>query len=376
MIYLDNAATSWPKPEAVYAAADRALREQSGNPGRSGHKLSLAAGRLIEEARLLAARLFGVSEPERIVFTASATEALNLALHGLLRPGAHVVTSSAEHNSVIRPLAALSAEVSKVPADLAAGVDPDRLEAALRPDTALVAITHISNVTGTENPIREIGALCRARGIPFLVDAAQSAGAAPIDTEGMNIDLLAFPGHKGLLGPQGTGGLYVGAAAALRPLKQGGTGSFSASARQPARLPDRYESGTPNTPGLAGLAAGLRYIAEIGVGRIRAREAELANRLLAGLATIPGLRLFGPPPGPTRAGVVSFTLEGHDAMDISFILDDSFDIAVRAGLHCAPDAHAAAGTLSAGGTVRISAGCFTTEEEIDRCVEAVGEIAG
>ncbi|MDR1320198.1 MAG: aminotransferase class V-fold PLP-dependent enzyme [Gracilibacteraceae bacterium] len=376
MIYLDNAATSWPKPETVYAAADKALREQSGNPGRSGHKLSLAAGRVVEEARLWAARLFGVSAPERVVFTANATEALNLALHGLLAPGAHVITDALTHNSVARPLAALTGvEVGRAPGDPERGVDLDGLASLWRPNTALVVMTHISNVTGTENPVREIGALCRACGTLFLVDAAQSAGLAPIDVEAMNIDLLAFPGHKGLLGPQGTGGLYVGAAARLRPLKQGGTGSFSESAQQPRRLPDRYESGTANTAGLAGLTAGIRYIMETGVARIQAREAEWANRLLHGLADIPGVRLYGPPPGPSRAGVVSFTLAGYDPAEAAFILDDSFDIAVRAGLHCAPGAHAALGTLEAGGTVRVSPGCFTTAAEIDRCLEAVVELA-
>jgi cysteine desulfurase family protein len=378
MIYLDNAATSWPKPEAVYEAADRTLRAQSGNPGRSGHRLSLAAGRAVEEARSLAAQLFGVSEPERIVFTSNATEALNLALHGLLRPGAHVITDTLEHNSVTRPLAALSAfgaEVTKVPADPAQGVDPNRVAAACRDNTALVVMTHISNVTGAENPIREIGALCRARGVPLLVDAAQSAGAAPLDVRTMQIDLLAFSGHKGLLGPPGTGGLYVGVAP-LRPLKQGGTGSFSESDLQPEHLPDRYESGTLNIPGLAGLAAGISHIISGGgVERIRAREALLANRLLTGLAPIPGLRLYGPPPGPVRAGVVSFTLAGYDVTDVAFILDNSFAIAVRAGLHCAPDAHATLGTLLTGGTVRVSVGCFTTEEEVDRCVEAVASVA-
>ncbi|MDR0434339.1 MAG: aminotransferase class V-fold PLP-dependent enzyme [Gracilibacteraceae bacterium] len=376
MIYLDNAATSWPKPETVYTAADMALRTQSGNPGRSGHKLSLAAGRVVEDARLWTARLFGVTAPERIVFTANATEALNLALHGFLSSGAHVIADSLAHNSVARPLAALTGvAVSLAPADPKRGVDPGCVAALWRPNTALVVMTHISNVTGVENPVHEIGALCRARETVFLLDAAQSAGVAPIDVEAMNIDLMAFPGHKGLLGPQGTGGLYVGPAAPLRPLKQGGTGGFSESLSQPAQLPDRYESGTANTAGLAGLTAGIRYVMETGIERIRAREAEMANRFLSGMADIPGVTLYGPPPGPTRAGVVSFTLAGYAAQDVAFILDNSFDIAVRAGLHCAPGAHASLGTLRTGGTVRVSAGCFTTAAEIDRCLEAVAALA-
>jgi cysteine desulfurase family protein len=378
MIYLDNAATSWPKPERVYAAADRVLREESGNPGRSGHALSLAAGRRIEEARLCLARLFGAARPERIVFTLNTTDALNLAIKGILRPGDHVITGSMEHNSVGRPLEALRArgvEYTKIPLCAVNGADPDAVKAAIRKNTRLAVFCHVSNVSGTVNPVAEIGAVCRGRGIPLLVDAAQSAGSAPIDVERMNIDLLAFPGHKGLLGPQGTGGLYIREGLVLSPLREGGTGSRSEELVQPEGLPGRYESGTQNTAGIAALGEGARFIMEEGVEKTGAREARLASRLIGGLRDIPGITLYGPPEGPRRKGVVSITLAGIDPAQASLILDNAFGIAVRAGLHCAPDGHRTLGTLDRGGTLRISVGFFNTDEDIDRCVEAIGAIA-
>ncbi|MDR2435410.1 MAG: aminotransferase class V-fold PLP-dependent enzyme [Treponema sp.] len=378
MIYLDNAATSWPKPERVYAAADRVLREESGNPGRSGHALSLAAGRRIEETRLCLARLFGAARPERIVFTLNTTDALNLAIKGILRPGDHVITGSMEHNSVARPLEALRArgvEYTKIPLCAVNGADPDAVKAAIRKNTRLAVFGHVSNVSGTVNPVAEIGAICRERGIPLLVDAAQSAGSAPIDVERMNIDLLAFPGHKGLLGPQGTGGLYITEGLVLSPLREGGTGSRSEELVQPEGLPGRYESGTQNTAGIAALGEGARFIMEEGVEKTEGREARLASRLIGGLRDIPGITLYGPPEGPRRKGVVSITLAGIDPAQASLILDNAFGIAVRAGLHCAPDGHRTLGTLDRGGTLRISVGFFNTDEDIDRCVEAIGAIA-
>jgi selenocysteine lyase/cysteine desulfurase len=248
--------------------------------------------------------------------------------------------------------------------------------AALRDNTKLMVFNHISNVTGTENPIAEIGRLCRERGVLFLVDASQSAGVRPIDVMAMHIDLMAFPGHKGLLGPQGTGGLYIAEGIEVRPLREGGTGSRSEMRTQPLDRPERYESGTLNTPGIAGLAAGVRYLLNEGVENIGETEAHLASRLIDGLRAIKGVRLYGPPAGPRRSGVVSFTMDGMEAQDVSLILDSAFDIAVRAGLHCAPDAHEAIGTLSTGGTVRISPGCMSTEADIDAVLSAISQIAG
>lgn len=375
MIYLDNAATSAQKPEAVYQATDRALRHLSGNPGRSGHRLALQAAAAVWETRVHCARLFNAESAETVCFAANATEALNLAIHGLLRPGDHAITTSMEHNSVARPLEYLRAagvEISKLRADVQDGVDPQAVAAAIKKNTRLVACTHVSNVTGTINDIAAVGAVCRSHGIPFLVDAAQSAGGRVIDVQKMHIDLLAFPGHKGLLGPQGTGGLYVRGGLLLVPLKQGGTGSVSQSLQQPATAPDRYESGTLNVPGIAGLGAGIAFILAAGQDQIEAKETALTRRLLDGLAQIPGVVVYA----GGRAPVVSLTIAGCEPQDAAMLLDSVFDIAVRAGLHCAPDAHHTLGTLAAGGTVRLSPNYFTTEQEIDTCLDAVARIAG
>ncbi len=377
MIYLDNAATSWPKPEKVYLAADEALR-RGGNPGRSGHKLSIAAGRSVEETRMLLARLFAIPRPEAIAFTLNTTDALNLALKGILKEGDHVVTSSMEHNSVARPLEALKSsgvEVTKVATSPLSGVDIQDVRASIKENTKLMVFTHVSNVTGTINPISDIGELCRERGILLLVDAAQSAGVIPIDVMEMDIDLLAFPGHKSLLGPAGTGGLYIRDGLVLNPIREGGTGSFSELLTQPEKIPDRYESGTLNAPGIAGLGAGVRFLLEQGVGTLREKESALANRLLEGISQISGITVFGPPAGRLRTGVVSLVVDGMEPTQTAAILDDAFDIAVRAGLHCAPDTHRMLGTLETGGTVRFSIGAFNTEEEIDLCLEALRSIA-
>ncbi|MDR0877217.1 MAG: aminotransferase class V-fold PLP-dependent enzyme [Treponema sp.] len=385
MIYLDNAATSWPKPERVYIAADKALREFSGNAGRSGHRLSMAAGRAIEETRLLLARLFNVPNPKNICFTLNATDALNLAIKGILRPGDHVIAGSMEHNSVARPLEALRAigvECTKVNVLPAAGTEyttepnavRNAIRSALRPNTKLAVFNHVSNVTGAENPIGEIGALCREQGIPLLVDAAQSAGTKPVDVQKLNIDLLAFPGHKGLFGPQGTGGLYIREGLILSPLREGGTGSRSEELTQPPSGPDRYESGTMNAAGIAALGEGVRFILEQGIEKIEEHEAALSSRLIRGLQEIPGIKIYGPPPGPHRSGVVSVTPENIECAEAELILDDSFGIAVRAGLHCAPDAHRLLGTLASGGTIRISIGYLNTEADIDNCIEALRSI--
>ncbi len=378
MIYLDYAATSGRKPEAVYEASDRVMREVSGNPGRSGHKISLEAGAIVAEARLLCSRLFHAPASETIAFGVNTTEALNLGILGMVEKGDHMITSSLEHNSVARPLEHLKdegVEVTKIRADLENGVDPDAVEAAIKDNTKLVVMTHISNVTGTVNDIAAIGDVCRRHGVTFLVDAAQSAGVRPIDVQAMKIDMLAFPGHKCLYGPQGTGGLYISPEVDLRPLLTGGTGTQSELLHQPVSRPERYESGTLNVPGLAGLARGVDFILKTGVDAIEEKEYELTARLISGIRQYDNITIWGPQTAKNRAAVLSITIDGYEPQDISIYLDQIFDIAVRSGLHCAPYAHETLGTLDKGGTVRISPGYFTTEEEIDACIEAIGIIS-
>ncbi|MCC5466428.1 aminotransferase class V-fold PLP-dependent enzyme [Pelosinus baikalensis] len=376
MIYLDNAATSWPKPESVYQMVDKVMRQIGANPGRSGHTMAIEAGRLVQETRELAAALFAIPHPSQVVFTLNVTDSLNLALKGLLQPGDHVITSSMEHNAMARPLEALrknGVTVTKVATSPVNGISLREIQNAIQANTKLIAITHASNVTGTLNPIGEIGQIAKEFGVTFLVDCAQTAGVFPINVQEMGIDLLAFPGHKSLLGCQGVGGLYVHKGIILKTLREGGTGSHSESLEQPDELPERYESGTLNTSGIAGLGAGIRYIMETGMEKIKQREEELTNLLVAGLAKIPGVVLYGPPLGQQRAAVVSFNLEQISANELCMILDKSFQIAVRPGLHCAPDAHRVLGTLQ-GGTIRISPGYFTTEEEIETCLQAITAI--
>lgn len=377
LIYLDNAATSWPKPRAVVEEMARFMETIGGNPGRGGHSLSLAASRLVYRARERVARLIGASDPMRIVFTANATEALNLAIKGFLRVGDHVVTTSMEHNSVIRPLLALEARnvtFDAVTASAEGSLSINELEAAVGPRTRLLAISHASNVTGAMAPLNEISALCRRRGIKLLVDAAQTAGVLPLDVEALPVDLLAFAGHKGLLGPPGTGGLYVGSGIALDPLIHGGTGSASDEELQPGFLPDRYESGTLNTVGLAGLAAGVEFVLREGIESIREKEDALARRIRQGLREVRGVIVHGPKETDRAVAVISFSVGDRDPGDVAFALDRAFGIAVRAGLHCAPRAHRTIGTFP-GGTVRVSPGYFNEEREVEAFLKATSEIA-
>lgn len=379
MIYLDNAATSGKKPDEVYEAVLDALKNASGNPGRSGHQVSLRAGHIVNEARLKCARLIGAEEAERIVFGGNATDALNTAIMGIASGCRHIITSSMEHNSVARPLEYLrkrGVKISKIRTSVDFGTDPDEIRRAITKDTGLVVINHVSNVTGTVNDIEAIGKVCREKGIPFLVDASQSIGALPIDVRAMNIDMLAFPGHKSIMGPQGTGALYIRKGIEISPLKRGGTGSRSELLDQPEDMPDRFESGTLNVPGIAGLCAGIDFINSVGIGNIEEKERKLTEMLIEGLEMIDKVKVFAPAAGLKRGSVMSMTLEGMDPQDVGMILDEAFDIAVRAGLHCAPDAHSSIGTLESGGTVRISPGYFTSEEEIASCVDAVRNIAG
>lgn len=380
MIYLDNAATSWPKPDCVTEAIVRYLRDIGGSPGRSGHQLANAAERLRLDAREALAELFGLANPLRVVFTSGATAALNLVLRGLLGPGSHVVTSGIEHNAVMRPLRAL--ETQGVEVGIAACAPDGTLAPAavaeqLRPQTRLIVVNHASNVCGTLLPIRAIGALARERGIAFVVDAAQTAGCQPIDLEADNIDVLVFSGHKGLLGPTGVGGLAFSPRFDVGRLPAavfGGTGSRSEDEHQPDFLPDKYEAGTPNIVGIAGLAASVRYVLARGVSAIRAHEQRLTRRLLDGLGTIGQVRLFGPPTASARTAVVSFTLAGWSSSQLAQQLDERFGILCRPGLHCAPRAHRTLGTFP-DGTVRFAPGPFTTEEQIDAAVAAVARLA-
>lgn len=376
MIYLDHAATSWPKPPQVLHAMISAMADAGGNPGRSGHALSMRASEIIYECREAVANLFRVSDPLRIAFTASATEALNLAIKGVLKPGDHAVFSSMEHNAVWRPLKALErlgVTLSVVSAGPDGIVSPEAVAAALRPNTRLVVLTHASNVNGAINDIAAVGRAVRFHGALFLIDAAQTAGSLPIDVEAMNIDLLAFPGHKGLLGPQGTGGLYIRPGLELPPLKEGGTGSVSHLAEMPDFAPDRYESGTPNTPGLAGLMAGIGYLLTRGIDDIRAEEMALAERLCNGLASLPGVTLYGPADPELRAGIVALTADGRDPEDLAADLARDFGIATRAGLTCAPLAHHTQGTALTG-ALRLSIGAMSTADDVEKAIAALGSI--
>jgi cysteine desulfurase family protein len=377
-IYLDNAATTYPKPEQVYLAMDRFAREVGGNPGRSGHRRSLEAGRVVLRAREAVAGLLGVEDPARILFTKNATEALNLVVRGALEEGGHAVLTSLEHNSLWRPLEALSrkgrASYTIVECRPDGTLEPSLVRDALRPDTRLIACTHASNVLGALLPLDSLAEIAGERNIPLLVDAAQTAGRYPLNPENTGIQYLAFTGHKELFGPQGTGGLYMAPGWEIEPLLFGGTGSRSESPIQPDFLPDRYESGTLNTLGLAGLKAGVDFVAATGVGKIRKHEEELASRLIEGLERIPGVTVYGPREWTRRVGIVSFNLEGLTSSELASRLDEAFGICVRSGLHCSPLAHRTAGTLQ-GGTVRVGFSYMNTFEDVDRLLEALREIA-
>ncbi|GLI36691.1 aminotransferase class V-fold PLP-dependent enzyme [Geobacter hydrogenophilus] len=375
-LYLDNAATSYPKPEPVYEAVNRAMRDVGVSPGRGGYRRGIEASRLLFETRESVAALFGIGDSSRVVFTHSATEALNLAVLGLVGPGDHVVTTSAEHNSLVRPLhlaGQRGVEISWIEADRRGFVTPDQIAAAIRPSTRLIALAHCSNVTGAIQPVAEIAAVARRAGVLILVDTAQSAGMIPLDVSSMGIDLLAAPGHKGLMGPQGTGVLCVAEGVELEPLFVGGTGGYSSGVEQPDAMPERLESGTHNLPGIAGLGAGVDFIRAVGLEVIRKREEELVACLMDGLGVLPGVICHGPLPDEPRGGLVSFTVEGIDPQTIGFRLDQEFDICVRVGLHCAPAAHRTIGTYP-GGAVRVSPGYFTTDEEIGAFLRAMGKI--
>jgi len=370
VIYLDNAATTYNKPKGVWQAMARGYA----NPGRGGSKASLEASSIVYDCRERLASLFGIEKPQRIIFASNTTDALNLAIKGLVTKSDHVIMSGMEHNSVVRPVIATGAQYSVVKPDVFGRVTPQGYERLIKSNTKLIIATHASNITGTINPIREIGQLAHSRGIPFLVDGAQTAGAVPINVNDDNIDLLAFPGHKLLFGPQGTGGLYIKEGIDLMPLKQGGTGSLSESLVQPDFLPDRYESGTLNTNGIAGLLKGVEHIQQTGIDNIRKREIQLTGRLLNGLSQIKNITLYGPPVPAMRTGNVNFNIKGKDSVTIATELDKKYGIVCRGGMHCSALGHSSMGTLATG-MVRMSVCHFTTEKEIDRAIAAVKSLA-
>ncbi len=380
MHYLDNAATSWPKPPGVVEAMADYMTGVGANPGRSGHRLSIEGGRMVLGAREAVAELFHASDPLRVIFGPNVTEALNLVLRGMLRTGDHVVVSSVEHNAVMRPLRALERQgvaLSVVRCSPDGRLDPADVAAALRPNTALVALNHASNVVGTILPIGEVAGLLGPRGIPFLVDAAQTAGALPIDVQTLGIDLLAFTGHKSMMGPMGTGGLVISPgfdAQRIEPLVRGGTGSRSEREEQPDFLPDAFESGTMNVPGLAGLRAAVNWVLARGVEAIRAHELRLTARLLAGLRSIPGVTVYGTGQAALQMATVSLNIAGMEPSAVGLRLDDEYGILCRVGLQCAPAAHRTIGTYPRG-TVRLGLGAMSTMDDVDATLSAIEALA-
>jgi len=378
-IYLDNAATSFPKPESVYQALDRFARHDLANPGRAGHRMALAAEHALDDARHRLNQFFHGQAKERFAFTLNCTDALNMAFKGVLRPGDHVITSDLEHNSVSRPLRQMELDgritLTRLPGDGGGTIDPDNVRETINPQTRLIALTHASNVLGTVQPVADIGKIARDRDLLFLVDAAQTAGVVPVDIQAMHIDLLAFPGHKSLLGPTGTGALYVGPRTNVGAWREGGTGGNSADETQPKDLPYFLEGGTPNVLGVAGLAAGIQYVEQRGLASIQQHETDLIERLWRKLDELGGFQVFGHRDMTRRVGTLSFRSEALPAAELGGILDQAFDIAIRPGLHCAPYIHRALGTFPEG-AVRVSPGPFSTEADIDALAAALGEIVG
>ncbi len=378
MIYLDNAATSFPKPEAVYIEMDKCLRTYCANPGRGSHTMSVASAATVTATRERIAKLLKIEDSLNISFTKNATEALNIAICGSLSPGDHVITTSMEHNSVIRPLKTLEKyggiKLTIVGGDSLGFVDPQDIRKSINKRTKLIVCTLSSNVNGIIMPVEEIGKIARNNGVMYLIDASQGLGSIELDINRVHADMVAFPGHKGLLGPQGTGGLYVSPKIQLRPLMRGGTGSRSELLYQPEIMPDKLESGTLNTPGIAGLGAGLEFIQKNGVDKIRKKKDELTIRLFDGISRINNIKMFSPERVEENSGIVAFNFEGEDSTEISYQLDKKYKIECRAGLHCAPLAHSHFRTLNSG-IVRLSVGCFNTNAEVDFVVESINIIA-
>lgn len=377
VIYLDHAATSWPKAPGVDKAMLEILNGPSASSGRGNHGMALQAGRTLFRTRSSLAQLFNVANPNDIAFTSNTTEALNLAIKGIIQPGDHVIATMVEHNSVRRPLEYLKRtkgiSVDYLHVNEKGELSFEELQSKFRSNTRLVVCTHSSNLLGNILPIQEISHMAHQHGAVMLLDAAQTAGVYPIDVNQMEIDLLAFPGHKGLMGPQGTGGLYISPQVDLEPLLHGGTGSQSEALEQPLVRPDRYEAGTANTVGIAGLGAAVKFVKGQGVERIFDHEWKLTQRLMEELNRISSVSILGPELGQPRTGLISFNIHGFDAAELAFILDRNFGIAVRAGYHCTPLGHITSGT-SKGGAVRASVGYTTTEEEISALIAAIESI--
>jgi len=379
IIYLDNGATTFPKPEEVYVVMDCYYRNFGVNPGRSGYDLCMAAGGIVNDTRKLLTRFFNGSDSNRLIFSLNATDALNLAIFGLLRSGDHAITTTLEHNSVLRPLYHLykydNVEVDYIPFDSNGFVGPDDFARKIKNNTKLVVVNHGSNVFGAVQPIKEIGDICRKKGIVFLVDASQTAGKIPVDLKEMNIDVIAFTGHKSLMGPMGTGGLYVREGIEIRHTRAGGTGVKSAVRTHLDEYPYRLEYGTGNLPGIAGLNAGVKWIQSAGVDNIYKHEASLLTMLRDGLREIEGVTLYCQDDLTNHIGVMALNIDGIDAQDIGMMLDVDYNIACRTGLHCAPLAHEQLGTDKIRGAVRFGIGPFNTSEDIADAVNAIKDIA-
>lgn len=377
--YLDNAATTWPKPEAVYEAMDRFARRSAANPGRGGHRMAREAEDVVQGARAAVATLLNAESPARVALTLNATDALNIAIKGFLRPGDHVVTSAMEHNSINRPLASLAKAgaitLTKVAPTSEGTLSPDDVQAAMTAKTRLVAVTHASNVLGVVTPVEEIAEAARRRGAAILVDASQTAGVVPIDVRGMRLDMVAFPGHKGCFGPMGTGALYVRDGLDLAPFREGGTGVLGELEEHPAEMPMRLEGGTPNAHGLAGLKAGVEFVRATGVRRIWEHEQGLAMSLVEALRRSRKITLWSGRLPDRQLGPVSLSIDGVDPAEAGRVLDERHGIACRPGLHCAPGTHRFLGTFPKG-TIRFSFGFFNTPEDVEAAARAVHELAG
>jgi len=375
MLYLNHAATSHPKPESVYQAVDTCLRGKCNGNGRSNADLD--ADRLVYQTRERIATLLNIPQSARIVLTSSGTESLNVALFGLLSPGDHVITTSMEHNAVTRSLHYLrtsrAVTVTKIPCSPEGELDPQDIRRVIQSKTKLIVITHASNVTGTILPIQEVGQIAKEHSILFLVDAAQTVGHLRIDVKNTGIDLLAFPGHKGLFGPPGTGGLYIAEGINFRPLKYGGTGSHSDLDTIPESLPDKYEAGTPNLPGIAGLKAGVEFILQTGLELIRRHELHLTELFLEKVVELDEIQIYGSQEPFHRVATVSLNITGCDPLEVAQALQEVYGIICRPGLHCAPDAHKTIGTFPQG-TLRFSFGYSNTAEEVDALVTALSQI--
>ncbi|MDK2564534.1 aminotransferase class V-fold PLP-dependent enzyme [Romboutsia sedimentorum] len=377
MIYLDNAATTYPKPEKVYDSIMDCMKNYCANPGRAGHKLAMRAAREIYDARENIAKLFNIDNPMNVIFTNNATDSLNLAIKGVVKSGDHIITTSMEHNSVIRPIKSLEnhgVENTIVQCDKEGFLNIEDLKKAIKSNTKLIVTTHASNVVGTLIDIKAVGEVAKEHNLLYLVDASQTAGVYDINVSDINVDMIAAPGHKCLLGPQGTGILYIREGLNVNILKEGGTGSKSEDLFQPDLVPDKYEAGTHNTPGIVGLNEGVKFVLEKGIDNIRIHEEKLCEYMLNKLEEVPNIIVYGIKDSKKRAAVIAINIGNMDSGEITFLLDSQYQIATRSGIHCSPLAHQTLGTLEQG-VVRFSLGYFNTESDIDEAIRALIEIA-